>query len=149
MAVTLTLEQLASAQDVDLGASEWIDVTQEMVNQFADATRDHQWIHVDPERAAQGPFGGPIAHGFWTQAMLPLMVGGMLEVPDAAVAVNYGSDKVRLTSPVPVGCRIRAVGRLDHTEPKAGGHLMHVDITIEIDGSDRPALVGRILFLRA
>ncbi|HKJ56449.1 MAG TPA: MaoC family dehydratase [Nitriliruptoraceae bacterium] len=149
MPVTLTLEQLATAKDLDLGASPWLEVTQEVVDQFADATDDHQWIHVDPERAAAGPFGGPIAHGFWTLAMLPSMVGELTDIPDANMGVNYGSDRVRLTAPVPVGSRVRAVGRLDHTEAKAGGVLMHVDVTVEIEGQERPALVGRFLFLRA
>lgn len=148
MPVTLTMADLATAEDVDLGVSSWIEVTQELVDTFADATDDHQWIHVDPELAAAGPYGGTIAHGFWTLAMLPAMVGEMVEVPDASMGVNYGSDRVRLTAPVPVGSRVRGVGRLDHTEPKAGGHLMHVDVTVEIEDADRPALVGRFLFLR-
>jgi acyl dehydratase len=132
----------------ELGPTEWLELDQERIDRFADATGDQQWIHVDPERAAAGPYGGTIAHGFWTLAMLPAMVGEMVEVPDASMGVNYGSDRVRLTAPVPVGSRVRGVGRLDHTEPKAGGHLMHVDVTIEIEDVDRPALVGRFLFLR-
>ena len=148
MPVTMTMEELARARDVDLGASSWIEVTQDVVDRFADATDDHQWIHVDPERAAEGPFGGTIAHGFWTLAMLPAMVGELLTVPDASMGVNYGSDRVRLTAPVPVGSRVRAHGVLVHTESKAGGLLMHVDVEVEIAGSERPALVGRLLFLR-
>lgn len=148
MAVTMTLDELAASRDLDLGASEWLEVTQELVDQFADATDDHQWIHVDPERAAAGPFGGTIAHGFWTIAMLPTLLGGMLEVTDSEMGVNYGSDRVRLTSPVPVGSRVRAVATIDHVEPKAGGHLMHVDVTVEIQDAERPALVGRVLLLR-
>lgn len=148
MPVTMTMEDLATAERVDLGASDWLEVTQELVDEFADATDDHQWIHVDAERARQGPFGGTIAHGFWTLAMLPTMVGQLVEITDATMGVNYGSDRVRLTSPVPVGSRVRAVGRLDHVEPKAGGQLMHVDVTIEIADAERPALVGRFLFLR-
>lgn len=149
MPVTLTLEELATTADLDLGASPWLDVTQDLVDRFADATNDHQWIHVDPQRAAAGPFGGPIAHGFWTLAMLPSMFGDLIEVSDGHMGLNYGSDRVRLTAPVPVGSRVRAVGRLDHTEEKAGGILMHVDLTVEIEGSERPALVGRFLFVRA
>ncbi|MBY5161984.1 MaoC family dehydratase [Salsipaludibacter albus] len=148
MPVTMTMDELATAADVDLGASEWIDVTQDLVDRFADATDDHQWIHVDPERAADGMFGGTIAHGFWTLAMLPSLLGGLMTVPDAAMGINYGLDRVRLPAPVPVGSRVRAVGRLDHTEPKAGGLLVHVDVTIEIEDSDRPALVGRFLSVR-
>lgn len=149
MPVTMTMAELAGARDVDLGASGWIEVTQELVDAFADATDDHQWIHVDADRAADGPFGTTIAHGFWTLAMLPSMIGELVTVPDAAMGVNYGSDRVRLTAPVPVGSRVRAVGRLDHVEDRAGGHLLHVDVTVEIEHGDRPALVGRFLFLRA
>ena len=141
MAVTMTMEELAGAQGVDLGASAWVEVTQELVDGFADATDDHQWIHVDQERAAEGPFGQTIAHGFWTIAMMPALLGGMLTVPDSTMGVNYGSDRVRLTSPVPVGSRIRAVATLDGVEEKAGGLLMHVDATVEIEGAERPALV--------
>lgn len=148
MPVTMALDELADARDLDLGASSWLDVTQDVVDRFADATDDHQWIHVDPERAAEGVFGGTIAHGFWTLAMLPAMVGELLTVPDANMGVNYGSDRVRLTAPVPVGSRVRARGTLSHTESKAGGLLMHVDVEVQIEGAERPALVGRMLFLR-
>jgi acyl dehydratase len=148
MPVTLTMEEVAAARDLDLGTSSWIHVTQDVVDRFADATDDHQWIHVDPERAARGPFGQTIAHGFWTLAMLPAMVGELLSVPDASMGVNYGSDRVRLTAPVPVGSRVRARGTLAHAEPRAGGLLLHVDVEVEIEGSERPALVGRMLFLR-
>ncbi len=148
MAVTMTMEELAGADGLDLGTSDWVEVTQDLVDQFADATDDHQWIHVDAERAAEGPFGGTIAHGFWTIAMLPTLLGGMMEVSDSKMGVNYGSDRVRLTSPVLVGSRVRAVATIDHVEEKAGGLLMHVDVTVEIEDADRPALVGRILLLR-
>lgn len=148
MAVTMTMEELASAEGVDLGSSDWLDVTQELVDQFADATDDHQWIHVDPEKAAEGPFGQTIAHGFWTIAMLPTLLSDMMTVTDSNMGVNYGSDRLRLTSPVPVGSRIRAVATLDHTEPKGDGQLMHVDVTVEIEDADRPAMVGRVLLMR-
>lgn len=148
MAVTMTMEELASAEGVDLGSSDWLEVTQELVDQFADATDDHQWIHVDPEKAAEGPFGQTIAHGFWTIAMLPKLLSDMMTVTDSNMGVNYGSDRLRLTSPVPVGSRIRAVATLDHTEPKGGGQLMHVDVTVEIEDADRPAMVGRVLLMR-
>lgn len=148
MAVTMTMEELASAEGVDLGSSDWLEVTQELVDQFADATDDHQWIHVDPEKAAEGPFGQTIAHGFWTIAMLPTLLSDMMTVTDSNMGVNYGSDRLRLTSPVPVGSRIRAVATLDHTEPKGDGQLMHVDVTVEIEDADRPAMVGRVLLMR-
>lgn len=148
MAVTMTMEELGEADGLDLGASDWLEVTQDLVDQFADATDDHQWIHVDAERAAEGPFGGTIAHGFWTIAMLPTLLGGMMQVTDSKMGVNYGSDRVRLTAPVPVGSRVRAVATIDEVEEKAGGLLMHVDVTVEIENADRPALVGRVLLLR-
>ena len=148
MTVTLTMAELPDATDLDLGTSEWVTVTQEMIDQFAEATGDHQWIHVDPERAADGPFGGTIAHGYLTLSLLPVMIGGMVEVADASMGVNYGIDKLRLTSPVPVGSRIRAAATLKDTEPKGGGTLMRIEVTVEIEGSDRPALVATVLYVR-
>lgn len=148
MPVKMTMAELAEARDVDLGASDWLEVTQEMVDKFADATGDHQWIHVDRERAAEGPFGTTIAHGFMTISLLPILLPSLLEITDAEMGVNYGSDRLRLTAPVPVGSRIRALGSLVETEPRAGGLLMHMDVTIEIEGAERPAMVGRILLLR-
>ncbi len=148
MPVSFTMAELVDAADVDLGTSEWMTVTQEMVDQFADATGDHQWIHVDPERAADGPFGTTIAHGYLTLSLLPVMIGGMVEVTDASMGINYGIDRLRMTSPVPVGSRIRTTARLVRTEEKGGGRLMHVEATVEIEDSERPALIGTVLYLR-
>ena len=148
MTVTLTMAELPDAEDVDLGHSEWVTVTQEMIDLFADATGDHQWIHVDRERAKEGPFGTTIAHGYLTLSMLPKLIGGLMEVPDASMGVNYGIDKLRMTAPVPVDSRVRASARLAGTEPKGGGILMRVEVTIEIEGSDRPALVATVLYVR-
>ncbi len=148
MPVSFTMAELVDAADVDLGTSEWMAVTQEMVDTFADATGDHQWIHVDPERAADGPFGTTIAHGYLTLSLLPVMIGGMVEVTDASMGINYGIDRLRMTSPVPVGSRIRTQATLKGTEEKGGGRLMHVEATVEIEGSDRPALIGTVLYLR-
>ena len=148
MATTLTMAELAEAKDVDLGTSEWLEVTQDMVNQFADCTLDHQWIHVDLEKANAGPFGGPIAHGFLTLSFLPHLVGDMVTVSDSTAGINYGCDKLRFTSPVRVGARVRAAATLSSTEPKAGGTLMRTDVTVEIEGEERPALVAQWLTLR-
>ena len=148
MPVTLTMAELPEAQDIDLGTSDWLTVTQEMIDQFADATGDHQWIHVDRERAAEGPFGTTIAHGYLTLSLLPRLIGGMVEVSDASMGVNYGIDRLRMTSPVPVDSRIRASAKLARTEPKGGGVMMAIDVTIEIEGSDRPALVATVLYVR-
>lgn len=145
---TMTLAELRDAQDVDLGASDWIDVTQDMIEQFADATHDHQWIHVDHDKAAAGPFGGTIAHGFLTVALLPEMLGQILDVPDSTMGVNYGMDRLRLTAPVASGARVRGVGLLKSTEERGDGVLVRTEMTVEIQGQDKPALVGTFLTLR-
>ena len=148
MPVTLTMADLPDAADVDLGTGEWLTVTQEMIDLFADATHDHQWIHVDRERAAQGPFGTTIAHGYLTLSLIPALIGDLFEVPDATMGVNYGIDRLRMTSPVPVDSRIRAHARLVDTEPKGGGVMMRVEVTIEIEDQERPALVATCLYVR-
>lgn len=148
MTVTMTMAELAAARDVGLGASDWLEVDQRMVDLFAEATRDHQWIHVDAERAAAGPFGTTIAHGYLTLSLLPVLLGQLLEVSDATMGVNYGLDRLRLTAPVKVGQRVRARATLSATEPKAGGLLMRLDVTVEIEGESRPALVAEVLLLR-
>ena len=147
MSVEMTIEELREAQDVDLGASEWFEVTQDQIDLFADATHDHQWIHVDPEKAANGPFGRTIAHGYLTVSMLPHLVTQIVKVSGVKMGVNYGIDRLRLTSPVPVGSRIRAQGKLLEASEKGEGLLYKVAVEIEIEGSDRPALVGDVLYL--
>ena len=148
MVTTLTYDELATAQELDLGASPWREVTQEMIDLFAEATGDHQWIHVDRERAASGPFGTTIAHGFLTLSLVPLLMAELVDLPDVGMTVNYGLDRLRLTAPVPAGSRIRAAGRLLGAEPKGGGLLTRTEVTVEIEGSDRPALVATSLLLR-
>jgi acyl dehydratase len=147
MPVELTIEELTSARDVDLGVSDWLEVTQNRIDLFADATDDHQWIHVDPERAADGPFGATIAHGYLTVSLLPAMVTSLVSVQGVRMGVNYGIDKLRLTSPVKVGSRVRARGRLVEAQEKAGGVLYRVAVEVEIEGADRPALVGEVVYL--
>lgn len=147
MPVEMTIDELRDAEDVDLGASGWFEVTQEQIDLFADATHDHQWIHVDPEKAAEGPFGRTIAHGYLTVSMLPHLVTQIVQVSGVQMGVNYGIDRLRLTSPVPVGSRIRAKGTLVESEPKGEGTLYRVSVEIEIEGSDRPALIGDVLYL--
>ncbi|MEE8603345.1 MaoC family dehydratase [Euzebya tangerina] len=148
MPVTMTKDELAAASDVDLGTSEWIRVDQAMIELFADATRDHQWIHVDHDKAAQGPFGQTIAHGFLTVSLLPEMLGQMLSVEGSVMGVNYGMDRLRLTSPVPSGARIRARGTILSTEPKGEGILVRTEMTVEIEGQEKPAMIGVFLTLR-
>ena len=143
----MTTDELLEARDVDLGSSDWLEVTQEMIDGFADATGDHQWIHVDPERAAEGPFGQTIAHGYLTISLLPVLVQQLLDVTDRTMGVNYGIDRMRLTSPVPSGSRIRVHGVVKEGSRKGEGVLYRVGVEVEIEGSDRPALVGDVLYL--
>ncbi|TDL44477.1 MaoC family dehydratase [Kocuria rosea] len=129
-----------------LGHSAWREITQEQVNTFADATDDHQWIHVDPERAAEGPFGAPIVHGFLTLSLLIPMWSELFDVTGVRTKVNYGLDKVRFTSPVKVGSRIRmTVTITDVQEVKGNGLHLVADGTIEIEGEERPAVVATFL----
>jgi acyl dehydratase len=142
-ATTTTLAELPSLKGQVLGTSEWFEVTQDRVNTFADATDDHQWIHVDPERAtAQSPFGGPIGHGFLTLSLFVPMWSQILLVTDMTMGVNYGLNKVRFPAPVPVGSRIRMTATLiDVEEVKGGGLQLLVGGIIERDGSDKPVCV--------
>ncbi|HLM05715.1 MAG TPA: MaoC family dehydratase [Blastococcus sp.] len=132
-----------------LGYSDWVTVTQEQVDQFADATGDHQWIHVDAERAArESPFGGPIAHGFLTLSLLPMLMPQVVEITGFRMGVNYGTDKVRFPSPVPVGSRVRAGATLDGADPIDGGIAMVLTVTVEIEGASKPAMVATSLSRR-
>jgi acyl dehydratase len=126
-----------------LGSSDWVEITQEMVNRFADATGDHQWIHVDPERAAaESPFGGPIAHGYLTLSLLPMLLPQIIEITGFKLTVNYGTEKVRFPAPVPVGSRVRASAVCDSVTPIDGGVQMLVTVTVEIEGGSKPAMVA-------
>jgi acyl dehydratase len=147
VAVEMTIEELTQARDVDLGFSDWIEVTQERIDGFADATDDHQWIHVDPEKAKDGPFGTTIAHGYLTISLLPAMVTQIVSVTGVKMGVNYGIDKLRLTAPVKSGSRVRARGRLIEASEKGGGVLYKVAAEVEIEGEERLALIGEVLYL--
>jgi acyl dehydratase len=132
-----------------LGYSEWIEITQEQVNRFAEATGDHQWIHTDPERAAkESPFGGPIAHGYLTLSLLPMLVPQIVEITGFRMSVNYGTEKVRFPSPVPVGSRVRAGAALEAATPFDGGIQMVITVTVEIEGGSKPAMVATSLSRR-
>jgi acyl dehydratase len=132
-----------------LGYSDWVEITQERVDRFADATGDHQWIHVDPERARrESPFGGPVAHGFLTLSLLPMLVPQILETTGFRMSVNYGTEKVRFPAPVPVGSRVRAGATLDSATPVEGGLQMAVTVTVEVEGAGKPALVATTLSRR-
>ncbi|GHI03085.1 enoyl-CoA hydratase [Streptomyces cellostaticus] len=142
MSVTVNgIDELKKLAGSDLGTSEWIEVTQERIDTFADATGDHQWIHVDPERAKEGPFGAPIAHGYLTLSLFIPLFTELLDVQGVTTKVNYGLNKVRFPSPVKVGSRIRLAARLASVEEVPGGVQIAVDGTIEIDGGGKPAAV--------
>jgi acyl dehydratase len=141
------IDELSALAGQELGASSWLEITQERVNQFADATGDHQWIHVDPERAAQGPFGGPIAHGYLTLSLVIPLFGEILKVEGVRMGVNYGLEKVRFPSPVRVGAKIRLVAKLVSIEELSGRSAQGVfDFTVEVDGSAKPACVARPIY---
>ena len=141
------LDEFERAVGTHLGHSRWRTVTQEQVDLFADTTDDHQWIHVDPERAARGPFGSTVAHGFLTLALLPSMVREIYRVEGMAMVVNYGSDRIRFPHPTPVGARIRAGAELTRLDRGPQGALAMVTTTVEIEGVAKPACVSDSLFL--
>jgi acyl dehydratase len=149
MTTTMTLAQLEQSADRELGPSEWHEITQEQVNMFADATGDHQWIHVDPERAQDGPFGTTVAHGYLTLSMLPMMLSEIVSVSDAVMGVNYGTERIRFTNPVPVGSRVRLHGKLARTERRGPSVLWTVGVQVEIEGKEKPALVGEVVYMAA
>ncbi len=130
-----------------LGYSDWLEITQDRVNQFADATGDHQWIHVDVERAKDGPFGGPIAHGFLTLSLAPGLLKEVWSMQGAKLGVNYGLNKVRFPSPVPVGSKVRAGAALKEvTDVGGGGMQLVLEATFEVQGADKPACVAELVF---
>ncbi|HEU5129077.1 MAG TPA: MaoC family dehydratase [Glycomyces sp.] len=146
-----TVEVASPAALADaLGAravGEWLAVEQDRIDAFADATGDHQWIHVDPGRAAAGPFGGTIAHGYLTLSLLPSLTGGLFAIGGLAMSVNYGLDRLRFLQPVRAGSRVRAVVELVSAEATARGVRAGYDVTVEIEGAAKPALVARTITL--
>jgi acyl dehydratase len=140
---TTTLSELPALKGSELGTSDWIEVTQDRVNLFADATDDHQWIHVDAERAkAESPFGGPIAHGYLTLSLLIPMWSQVLTVTDSTMAVNYGLNKVRFPAPVPVGSKVRLTATLADVEEIKGGYQLTVSAIIERENGDKPVCIA-------
>ncbi|MEU1669713.1 MaoC family dehydratase [Streptomyces sparsogenes] len=136
-------DELRSAVGEDLGPSDWLEVDQKRIDLFADATGDHQWIHVDPEKAATGPFGTTIAHGYLTLSLLPAFTPQLLNVEGVRMGINYGVNKVRFPSPVPVGSRLRATGRVaEVTEVADGGFQVTLVVTVEREGGDKPVCVA-------
>ncbi len=149
MKIFETLADMAACVGTEVAVSDWITVTQKQVDLFAEATGDHQWIHVDPEKAAAGPFGGPIAHGFLTLSMLPKFFESAFEITESRMGVNYGLNKVRFTAPVPVGSRLR--GRMKLLAAEAidnRGLQMTWEVTVEREGAAKPVCVAESLVRR-
>ena len=143
------LDELIAAQGSEVGPTGWLEVTQDRVNVFADATDDHQWIHVDPERAAEGPFGTTIAHGFLTLALCaPLLSRALAGVTASGMSINYGTNKVRFPAPVPVGSRIRAYVTVASVEDVPGAEQMVAVTTIEREGGEKPVCVAELVIRR-
>ena len=143
---TVAYADIAGLAGTDLGYTDWLEITQDRVNLFADAVDDHQWIHVDPQRAASGPFGAPIAHGFLSLSLATKFWTDLLDVEGVTTKVNYGLDKVRFISPVKVGARVRMTAVIAEVAEVAGGYQLTVDQTIEIEGGSKPAVVARGLY---
>jgi acyl dehydratase len=146
--ITVTgLDELKTLAGRDLGHSSWIEITQERVTTFADATGDHQWIHVDTERARSGPFGTTIAHGYLTLSLVIPLFGELLKINGSRMGINYGLDKVRFPSPVKVGAKVRLAGRVASVDEVPGdGVQLTLDFTVEIDGGAKPACVARAIY---
>lgn len=136
------MASLRDAAGADLGVSGWIEVGQDRITAFAEATEDRQWIHVDPQRAADGPFGTTVAHGYLTLSLLPEITGQLFEITDAAVRINYGLNKVRFPSPVPAGSRIRGRATIVSVDEVPGGLQVVIATTIECEGAAKPACVA-------
>ena len=149
MRTTITLAELEDATDRELGTSDWHEIRQEQINLFAEATGDHQWIHVDPERAAAGPFGSTVVHGYLTLSMLPMLLAEVVSVSDAAMGLNYGTEKIRFTNPVPVGSRVRLHAKLTKTQRRGPSVIWNVGVEVEIEGKEKPALVGEVVYMAA
>ncbi len=145
MKVFAQLSDLAACVGQHVATTEWLTITQDQIQQFADATHDQQWIHVDADRAKQGPFGAPIAHGFLTLSLLPKFFGDSVHVQQARMGVNYGLNKVRFPAPVPVGSRVRAHLNLAEATPIDGGLQIQWNVSVEREGSDKPVCVAESL----
>jgi acyl dehydratase len=143
---TIPIDELAQHKGHKIGDSPWHEVTQDQVNLFADATGDHQWIHVDPERAKAGPFGAPIAHGYLTLSLGPYLLPQIWQVSGISMGVNYGLNKVRFPSPVKVGSKLRLSASITDVEEVSGGAQVTLDLTFEVEGSDKPACVAQAVF---
>ena len=141
------IEGLKALVGQHLGYSDYTEITQEQVNTFADATGDHQWIHVDPERAKkESPFGGPIAHGYLTLALVPFFLPTIMQVDGISMGVNYGCEKVRFPSPVPVGSKVRCGAAIEAVDDVTGGVQATITATIEVEGAPKPSCVAQVVY---
>ena len=140
------IEELKQLAGQELGSGDWHEVTQEQINQFADATGDHQWIHTDVERAKKGPFGGPIAHGYFTLSIIPVLLRDVMSVEGMRMGINYGLNKLRFPAPVPIGSKIRANVKCASVEEVSGGVQGTFDVTVEVDGQDKPGCVAQVIY---
>lgn len=141
----LTIASLTEQSELDLGSSHWMEIDQPRIDAFADITKDPQWIHVDAERAATGPFGTTIAHGYLTMSLIAPVLNELFVVDDAVASINYGANKIRFPAAVPVGSRLRGRLTLVNAEPVAGGVQANLRVTMEIEGGDKPACVAEVL----
>ncbi len=140
------IDGLKAKKGEHLGYSDWLEITQERVNEFAEATGDHQWIHVDPERAKAGPFGEPIAHGYLTISLAPILLHQVMRVEGIQMGVNYGINKLRFPSPVPVGSKLRVGAALAEVTDIQGGAQVTLDLTFEVEGRDKPSCVAQAVY---
>ena len=147
MRIFANIAELKTAVGEHLGYTEWQEITQDQVNLFADATGDHQWIHVDVEKAKQGPFGGTIAHGYLSLSLLPSFMVRLFQVNGLAMGINYGLNKVRFPTPIPVGARIRAGAELVDLKGTPSGYLSNMRLTVEVEGKPKPACIAETLSL--
>ncbi|HXW35459.1 MAG TPA: MaoC family dehydratase [Acidimicrobiales bacterium] len=146
MATTVKIDELPGLVGQHMGWSAWLDIDQKRIDLFAEATGDHQWIHVDPERAKDGPFGGTIAHGYLTLSLIPALLQETWRVEGMTFGVNYGCNKVRFPTPVKVGSKLRLGSAVGTVEDVGGGMQVLIDVTLEIEGSDKPACVAQVVY---
>jgi acyl dehydratase len=146
MSITVHIDQFKNKVGEHLGYTDWHRVTQEQINLFADATGDHQWIHVDPERAKSGPFGTAIAHGYLTLSLAPVLLSSMMTVEGTSMGVNYGCNKVRFPAPVPVDSNLRLGATVVEVEEVKGGIQLTLDLTMEVEGASKPSCVAQVVY---
>ncbi len=146
MTATVDVDEFRALVGQHLGHSDWVEMSQDRIDRFADATGDHQWIHVDPERAATGPFGTTVAHGYLTLSLVPLLLAQVVRVEGAALSVNYGCNRVRFPSPVPAGSDVRLGASVASVEDVEAGVQVVLDVTVEVRGAEKPSCAAQLVF---